>query len=100
MTGDLYAAAELERWNVVNRVLPDAGFGEAALEFATRLASGPTRAHAATKQIVRAYLTSGVKGADSITAEAVGALFDTEDTRAAIRSFLEHGPGKASFSGR
>jgi enoyl-CoA hydratase/carnithine racemase len=100
MTGELYGAAELERWNVVNRVLPDAGFGEAALEFATRLASGPTRAHAATKQIVRAYLTSGVKGADSITAEAVGALFDTEDTRAAIRSFLEHGPGKASFSGR
>jgi enoyl-CoA hydratase/carnithine racemase len=100
MTGDLYAAAELERWNVVNRVLPDAGFADAALAFAERLASGPTRAHAVTKQIVRAYLSSGVKGADSITAEAVADLFETEDTRGAIRSFLERGPGSASFHGR
>jgi hypothetical protein len=41
-----------------------------------------------------------VKGADSVVAEAVGELFETEDTRAAIRSFLEHGPGRASFRGR
>jgi enoyl-CoA hydratase/carnithine racemase len=52
MTGDLYDAATLERWNVVNRVLPDDGFDDAAREFARRLASGPTRAHAATKRIV------------------------------------------------
>jgi enoyl-CoA hydratase/carnithine racemase len=100
MTGELYGAAELERWNVVNRVLPDEGFADAALEFASRLAAGPTRAHATTKQIVRAFLSSGVKGADSITAEAVGALFETEDTRGAIRTFLADGPGKASFRGR
>jgi enoyl-CoA hydratase len=100
MTGELYGAAELERWNVVNRVLPDEGFADAALEFASRLAAGPTRAHATTKQIVRACLSSGVKGADSITAEAVGALFETEDTRGAIRTFLADGPGKASFRGR
>jgi enoyl-CoA hydratase/carnithine racemase len=100
MTGELYAAAELERWNVVNRVLPDEGFFDAALEFAGRLAAGPTRAHATTKQIVRAFISSGVKGADSITAEAVGALFESEDTRGAIRTFLAEGPGKASFRGR
>ncbi len=100
MTGDLFSASELERWNVVNRVLPDAGFADACLAFAERLANGPTRAHAATKHIVRAYLSSGVKGADSVVADAVGELFETEDTRAAIRSFLDHGPGSASFRGR
>jgi enoyl-CoA hydratase len=100
MTGDLYSAAELEHWNVVNRVLPDAGFADTALAFAERLSSGPTRAHAVTKQIVRAYVSSGVKGADSITADAVAELFATEDTRGAVRSFLEHGPGAASFHGR
>jgi enoyl-CoA hydratase len=99
MTGDLYAAAELERWHVVNRVLPDDGFADAALAFAERLAAGPTRAHAATKQIVRAYLSSGVKGADSIVAEAVAELFETSDTRDAIRSFLDRGPGSATFRG-
>ncbi|HWJ42547.1 MAG TPA: enoyl-CoA hydratase/isomerase family protein, partial [Solirubrobacterales bacterium] len=29
MTGDTYDAATLERWNVVNRVLPDEGFDDA-----------------------------------------------------------------------
>jgi enoyl-CoA hydratase/carnithine racemase len=100
MSGDLYAAAELERWNVVNRVLPDDGFADAALAFAERLAAGPTRAHAATKQVMRAFVRSGVRGADSIVASAVGELFETEDTRCAIRSFLERGPGRASFGGR
>ncbi len=52
-TGDLYPAATLERWNVVNRVLPDEGFADAAREFALALANGPTRAHAATKRIIR-----------------------------------------------
>ncbi len=42
MTGELYDAATLERWNVVNRVLPDEGFDEAARAFARGLAEGPT----------------------------------------------------------
>ena len=56
MTGALYDAATLERWNVVNRVLPDDGFDAAARDFARGLAEGPTRAHAATKAIVRAQV--------------------------------------------
>ena len=100
MTGDLYDAAELERWHVVNRVLPDAELAEKSLRFAHRLAEGPTVAHASTKRIVRAYLDSGVRGADAET-PAIGApLFDTEDLKGAVKSFLEEGPGKATFKGR
>ncbi|MBA3907069.1 MAG: enoyl-CoA hydratase/isomerase family protein, partial [Pseudonocardiales bacterium] len=51
-TGERYPAAVLERWNVVNRVLPDDGFAEAAREYARRVAAGPTVAHAATKTLV------------------------------------------------
>src|SRR3984885_5591770 len=40
MTGALYDAATLERWNVVNRVLPDEGFEQAARDFALSLAKG------------------------------------------------------------
>ena len=43
MTGELFDAATLERWNVVNRVLPDEGFHAAARGFARGLAEGPTR---------------------------------------------------------
>jgi enoyl-CoA hydratase len=101
MTGELYDAATLERWNVVNRVLPDEGFDEAARAFARKLAEGPTRAHAATKAIVRASLDrGGTRGADERVPELAGDLFATEDLKRAVRSFLEQGPGRAIYEGR
>jgi enoyl-CoA hydratase/carnithine racemase len=100
MTGDLYDAATLERWNVVNRVLPDADLGEKALAFAHRLAAGPTRANAATKRMVRAYLEHGVRGADDRVGDIAAPLFATEDLQNAVRTFLDQGPGKATFEGR
>jgi hypothetical protein len=33
-------------------------------------------------------------------AEIAMPLFDTDDLRSAVRSFLEDGPGKARFEGR
>jgi enoyl-CoA hydratase/carnithine racemase len=100
MTGELYDAATLERWNVVNRVLPDEGFDAAAREFAQRLANGPTRANAATKRIVRAYLQGGVRHADAQTPPLAAELWETEDLRGAVKTFLEQGPGNATFEGR
>jgi len=98
-TGELYDAATLERWNVVNRVLPDDGFASAAHAFALTLANGPTRAHAATKAIIREQLEVGATGADEITPEISGALFGTDDLKNAVRSFLAEGPGKATYTG-
>jgi enoyl-CoA hydratase len=99
-TGGLYDAQTLAAWNVVNRVLPDDGFDAAARAFARDLADGPTAAHAATKRIVRAALEGGVERADALVPDVAGALFDTEDLEGAVASFLEHGPGKATFQGR
>jgi enoyl-CoA hydratase len=98
-TGALFDARTLEAWNVVNRVLADEGFDDAARAFTVDLAEGPTLAHAATKRIVRATLEGGVAGADAVTPDVAGALFDTEDLKGAVRSFLEEGPGKATFRG-
>jgi enoyl-CoA hydratase len=100
MTGELYDAATLERWNVVNRVLPDEGFDAAAREFALRLANGPTRAHAATKRLVRAQLEGGTRAADGEVPAVAGSLFDSEDAREGVRSFLRDGPGHARYTGR
>lgn len=100
MSGALYDAATLERWNVVNRVLPDDDLEEGTMAFARDLASGPTRAHAATKRLVRVALDEGVRASDDEVSATVGPLFDTEDTKNAIESFLRDGPGKATFEGR
>jgi enoyl-CoA hydratase/carnithine racemase len=100
MSGGLYPAGTLESWNVVNRVLPDADLAEKSLRFAQRLAAGPTRAHDATKRVVRAFLADGVGGADEATAAIGAPLFETEDLRRAVETFLAEGPGKATFDGR
>jgi enoyl-CoA hydratase len=100
MTGGLYEAEKLERWGVVNRVVPDGELLERGMRFAHRLAAGPTRAHAATKRIVRAFLEGGVDEADRVTPEVAGGLFETEDLKRAVKSFLEEGAGKATFEGR
>lgn len=100
MTGAPYDAATLERWNVVNRVYPDAEFAERARKFADRLANGPTKAHAATKAIVRAQKEGGARAADAIVPEVAGGLFATEDLKRAVKSFLAEGPGNATFEGR
>ena len=100
MSGDFYDAVTLERWNVVNRVLPDDELQEETMRFAKRVAGGPTLAHGATKRIVRAFLEHGVRGADERTADIGAPLFATEDLRGAVRSFLNEGPGKATFEGR
>jgi enoyl-CoA hydratase/carnithine racemase len=100
MSGGLYDATTLERWNVVSRVLPDDELLEKGMRFAQRLAAGPTKAHAATKRIVRAYLEGGIDEADRVTPDVAGSLFETEDLKRAVQSFLTEGPGKATFEGR
>ena len=94
MTGRLYDAATLESWNVVNRVLADAEIQEKGMAFAHELAAGPTVAHAKTKQIVRAYLDGGIDHADEVTPDVFADLFETEDLKRAVESFLAEGPGK------
>lgn len=97
--GRPFAAAELERWNVVNRVLPDDGFDGAARAYAASLAAGPTLAHAATKQVVRDYLEGGVELANDRVSAVAGELFASSDLQRAVKSFLSDGPGRATFDG-
>ncbi|WP_227996456.1 enoyl-CoA hydratase/isomerase family protein [Nocardia australiensis] len=98
MTGELYDAATMADWGVVNALHDDVD--TAAVELTHRLADGPTKAHAATKQIIEAWRSGGVAHADSVTPEVSGALFDTADLCGAVRSFLDVGPGKATYTGK
>ena len=58
VTGVQGHAATFERWNIVNRLVPDDAFESQTRAFAERLANGPTLAYAAGKRIVRAFLSS------------------------------------------
>ncbi|WP_167678305.1 enoyl-CoA hydratase/isomerase family protein [Rhodococcus sp. B10] len=98
MTGDLYDAATMKEWGVVNSIHDDVD--ASARTLVERLAAGPTVAHAATKKIVAAWRSGGVAHADEITADVSGALFETEDLKGAVKSFLANGPGKATYTGK
>ncbi len=103
-TAELYDAATFERWNIVNRVVPDDAFEMQTRAFAERLASGPTLAYAAGKRIVRAFLEGGVRAADKIVDEVAPPLFQSEDMRAGVAALVEHGArnfrDKVIFQGR
>ena len=99
MTGELYDAATLERWNVVNRVLPDDGFDAAARAFAR---GSPRGRRAPTRRPRRSCARrsrAACGAADARVPELAGDLFATEDLKGAVRSFLEHGPGPRDLRG-
>ncbi len=99
-TGTPYDAETMERWNVVNRVLPIDGFDDEVLAFTAQLAVGPTKAFGAAKDILRHFEAGGVAQANAHTTEIASALFRTEDLQGGMKSFLADGPGKATFAGR
>ncbi len=98
-TGELYDAETLERWNVVNRVLPDDGFDAAVTAIVHQVAVGPTKAFGAAKQILRHLESGGLQSALDHTTAIASELYDTDDLQRGMASFLADGPGKATFTG-
>jgi len=99
-SGRMVGAAEALQLGLVDRVVPDSDVYSAAVDMVKRYAAGPALALRAAKQAIDSGL--GVDLATGLEIERVqfAALFGTEDQRSGMRSFLENGPGKATFTGR
>jgi len=78
----------------VNRVVPGDRLRGSALEWAQRLAKGPTGAHAATKRLLRHALANGTRSADGYMSEVVPPLFVGHDLSAGVDYLLTHGVQK------
>ncbi|MFT4035377.1 MAG: enoyl-CoA hydratase/isomerase family protein [Patulibacter sp.] len=100
MSGALYGAQELHDWGVVTQLVAPEEFDARARELTRELAAGPTIAHNATRAILAAQASGGVAAADALVPDVCGDLFATEDLQNAVRSFLDVGPGNATFTGR
>ncbi|MDH6218296.1 enoyl-CoA hydratase/isomerase family protein [Streptomyces pseudovenezuelae] len=87
--GDAVSATDAERLGLINRVVPDGELEKTAREWATRLATGPTRALALTKQLVNASLDSDRATAFAAEAAAQEINMTTEDAQEGVRSFVE-----------
>ncbi|WP_412077641.1 enoyl-CoA hydratase/isomerase family protein [Streptomyces xanthophaeus] len=87
--GDAVPAAEAERLGLVNKVVPADALEETARAWAERLAQGPTRALAMTKQLVNASLDGDRAAALAAEATAQEINMSTADANEGVASFVE-----------
>jgi enoyl-CoA hydratase/carnithine racemase len=87
-------------WGLINRVVAAESLVDAGRAFAQSLASGPTRAHAATKRMLHAWRSGGVIAADEVTRAEGPAVMLSRDLQDGIASLQRFGPGHATFTGR
>jgi enoyl-CoA hydratase/carnithine racemase len=85
---------------LVDRVVPAEELEDAALAWAGELASGAVAAMGLAKRAIDDGLDGSLASGLNVEATAFVAVFGTEDARTGVASFLEHGPGKATFQGR
>ena len=101
--GDALTAADAERLGLVNRVVPDGELEKTARAWAERLATGPTRALALTKQLVNASLDTDRATAFAAEAAAQEINMTTADAqrgRDELRGARRPSTGGASFRGQ
>jgi enoyl-CoA hydratase/carnithine racemase len=85
---------------LVDRVAPAAELEEAAFAWARSFASGAVVAMGVAKIVIDGGLDGRLDDGLDLETEAFAEVFGTEDADTGVRSFLEHGPGKAKFVGR
>ncbi|MEU1090032.1 enoyl-CoA hydratase/isomerase family protein [Streptomyces sp. NPDC005576] len=96
-TGRHVRADEALAIGLVDRVVPAAEVYEQAYAWASALAKGPALALRAAKEAVDAGLETDLDTGLTIERTLFAGLFATEDRETGMRSFMEDGPGKATF---
>ncbi len=88
-TGDRIDAQEAHRLGILNRLLPQEGFSEAALDFAKKLAAGPSEALAKIKEGVYLGAAANLDEALEFEGAVQPELFLGPDAREGMQAFLD-----------
>jgi len=99
-TGRFVAADEALRIGLVDQVVADDQVYDAARGWAAKFAEGPAYALRAAKEAIDSGLSVDLETGLQIERQQFAALFATEDRRTGMQSFIENGPGRATFAGR
>lgn len=99
-TGRFVGAEEALRIGLVDKVVPAADVYAEAHRWASRFVNAPPFALRAAKEAIDRGLGTDLDTGLEIERQGFAALFATEDRTTGMTSFVEHGPGKASFEGR
>jgi enoyl-CoA hydratase len=93
-------ADEALRIGLVDEVLPHDELHDRALALGAELARGAVVAQGLAKRAVDEGLQGTLTAGVELEQELFAQVFATDDARIGVASFLEHGPGKATFTGR
>lgn len=91
-------AAEALGARIVSSIHEPDEVQQAAVEMAARYASGPASLRIAKRVMLEGY-HEPLADAVEIEAQGFADTFETADKVAGVASFMEHGPGKATFTG-
>ncbi len=93
-------ADEAHALGILDRVVPSDEVEDNALRWAAHLGAGAVVAMGVAKRLIDDGLGQRLGDGLDMEADAFVEVFGTEDAHVGVASFLEHGPGKAKFSGR
>jgi len=100
LSGRTIRADEALRIGLVDEVVPAAEVVEHALAKAASYGAGALVAQAIAKRSIDLGLDGSLVDGLVLEQEMFVEVFKTEDSQTGVRSFLENGPGQATFSGR
>ncbi len=98
MLGGRVSAPQALDWGLVNEVHPDAELDGRSAALAARLAAGPTRSYAATKQELNRQVYADMAEQLELEAKLQQEMVGTDDFVEGVGAFLQKRP--ARFSGR
>ncbi|MEZ5257620.1 MAG: enoyl-CoA hydratase-related protein [Ilumatobacteraceae bacterium] len=99
LTGRQVKADEALRIGLADEVVPSDELESRALALAAEVARGALVAQALTKQAIDEGLSTSLADGLLIERRLFADSFRTQDSQIGVQSFLEHGPGKARFTG-
>lgn len=99
-TGRFVDAAQALRIGLVDEVVGDDEVYSAARRWAEQFVQGPARALSAAKSAIDEGLDRDLNAGLRLESHLFAPLFATEDRTIGMDSFVEHGPGRATFTGR
>ena len=100
LTGRQVRADEALRIGLADEIVPPETLMERALGLAAEVAAGALTAQAICKRTIDDGLDFSLADGLVLERAAFVEVFHTDDARTGVASFLEHGPGRASFTGK
>ena len=99
-TGRFVGAAEALSIGLVDVLVPAADVYDTARDLVARYVGGPALALRAAKEAIDRGLDTDLETGLQLERLQFAGLFATDDRAAGMASFVEHGPGRATFTGR